>query len=55
MTCDVSQELENTDKIGFSCCIRTDNYVEPGQIDIEFGKTLEILHMNLMDWHENSA
>jgi hypothetical protein len=51
----VPQELKNTDEIGFSRGIRSDNHIEAGQINIEFGKTLEIFHMDLLDWHENSG
>jgi len=53
--CDVPQEFENTDKIGFSRCIGPDEDMEPGQPNIKFGKTLEIFHVNTLNWHIISA
>jgi hypothetical protein len=29
--------------------------MELGQLDIKFGKTLEIFHMNTLNWHTLSA
>jgi hypothetical protein len=55
MLCDVPQEFEYTYKIGFSRCIGPDEDMEPGQLNIKFGKTLEIFHMNPVNRHTNSA
>jgi hypothetical protein len=55
MPCDVPQEFENTDKIGFSRCIGSDKDMEPGQLNIKFGKTLEIFHVDMLNWHTISA
>jgi hypothetical protein len=55
MFCDITQEFKNADEIGFSCCIGTDDDIEPGQLYIKLRKTFEIFHMDMLDWHMNSA